>query len=74
MTYILYGSQGWIQEFWLGGALIFCSKAWGRGAALRPLVGPGQRPGGGPGDEAPGSYWILVIFRVNFNHIVSPHR
>ena len=55
MTYILYGSQGWIQEFWLGG-VDFVFKGMGSGATLRPLVGPGQRPGGGPGDEAPGSY------------------
>ena len=38
-----------------GGAWIFCSMAWGSGAALRPPVGPGQRPGGFPGGEAPGT-------------------
>ena len=47
------GNQGRIQEFWLG--WIFFSKAWGLGAALRLPVGPGQRPVGGPGDEALGS-------------------
>ena len=47
--------QGRIQEFWLGGAWIFCSMAWGSGPALRPPVGPGQRPGGFPGGEAPGT-------------------
>ena len=47
-------SQGRIQEFGLGGGgrgFLF-SKTWGLGAALRPPVGPGQRPGGGPGGEA----------------------
>ena len=46
--------QGRIQEIWLGGVEFF-SKAWCLGAALRPPVGPGQRPGGGRGGKAPGS-------------------
>ena len=46
--------QGRIQEFWLGGRGFFF-KDMGSGAALRPPVGPGQRPGGSPGGEAPGS-------------------
>ena len=33
---------------------IFFSKAWGLGTALRPPVGPGQRPCLGSGGEAPG--------------------
>ena len=33
----------------------FFSNAWGLVATLGALVGPGQRPGGGPGGEAPGS-------------------
>ena len=66
--------QGRIQEFWLGGAWIFFSKAWGSGPALRSPVGPGQRPGGFPGGEAPGTSWILAILGVKFNHIISPHR
>jgi hypothetical protein len=33
----------------------------GSGAALRPPVGPGQIPGGGPEGEAPGSSYILEI-------------
>ena len=36
----------------VGGLL---SKAWGLGTALRPPVGPGHHPGGGPGGEVPGS-------------------
>ena len=39
----------------MGGAWFFFPKAWGLGAALRRPVGPEQRPGGGPGGEAPGS-------------------
>ena len=42
-------SSGWGR----GGGIIF-SKAWGLGATLRPSVGPGQRPGRGPGGEASG--------------------
>ena len=38
-----------------GGREFFFSKAWGLGVALRPSGGPGQRPGGGPVGEAPGS-------------------
>ena len=41
--------QGRIQEFYWGGRGFFFSKSWGLGAALRPPVGPGQRPGGGSG-------------------------
>ena len=42
--------QGRIQEFyWGGGRGFFFSKSWGLGTALRPPVGPGQRPGGGSG-------------------------
>ena len=47
--------QGRIQEFWLGGAWSFFSKAWDLGAVLMPPLGPGQRPGGSLGGEAPGS-------------------
>ena len=39
-------TQERIQEFWLGVDFFF-PKAWGSRAALRPQVGPGQRPGGG---------------------------
>ena len=67
--------QGRIQEFWLReGGVDFFSKARGPGVALRPPVGLGQSPGGGPGGEGPGSFWILVILGVKFNHIVSPNR
>ena len=45
--------QGRIQEFWLGGAWIFFSKAWGLGAALRPPEGPGQRPDSFQGAKLP---------------------
>ena len=48
-------NQGRIQEFWLGGAWIFFSKAWGFGGRLKTPGGPEQRPGGGPGGEGPGS-------------------
>ena len=37
------------------GGVDFFSKAWGSGPALRSPVGPGQRPGGFPGGEAPGT-------------------
>ena len=53
--------------------LLMLTKCHSRGAALSPPVGPGQRPGGGSGGEAPGSSWILVILEVKFNHIVCPH-
>ena len=36
-----------------GGRGFFFSKAWGLGAALRPPVGPGQRPGGGGQGRGP---------------------
>ena len=48
--------QGRIQEFWLGGAWNFFFKGMGSGADLRPPDCPGQRPGGGPGGKAPGSF------------------
>ena len=38
-----------------GGAWTFSFKGMGFEAALRPPVGQGQRPGGGPGGEATGS-------------------
>ena len=36
-----------------GGGVDHFFKAWGLGAASNPPVGPGQRPGGGSGGEAP---------------------
>ena len=36
-----------------------------------PQLGPGQRPGGGVGGEAPASSW--VILGVRFNQKISPH-
>ena len=39
-----------------GGGRGFFSKARGPGVALRPPVGLGQSPGGGPGGEGPGSF------------------
>ena len=42
----------------------FFFKGMGSGAALRPPVGPGQRPGGGPGGETRVSSWILLILGV----------
>jgi hypothetical protein len=33
-----------------------------KGAAQAPFAGPGQSPGGGPEDQAPGSSWILMIW------------
>ena len=39
----------------VSGGVEFFSKAWGHGAAFRPPLGSGQRLGGGPGGEAPGS-------------------
>ena len=53
-SWVLLGPfQGRIQEFWLGGAWIFFSKAWGLGAALRPPEGPGQRPDSFQGAKPP---------------------
>ena len=43
------GILGWGR----GGNFFF--KGMGSGATLRPSVGQGQRPGGGPGGETPGS-------------------
>ena len=40
-----------INHFLLKNCALVRTKAWGPGAALRPLVGSG----GGPGGEAPGS-------------------
>lgn len=66
-----------IQEFENGGAQL---KAGGLGAALRPPVGPGRNPGGGPGGEAPmkllkSRYFERqnhVIWRANF-YLFSRH-
>lgn len=54
---ILMNPQGRIQVLKLEEAPVL-----GRGlrTVLRPLVGPGQSPIGGPGGEAPKS-WILEI-------------
>ena len=35
--------------------LMWTPKEAGGGGALRPQIGPGQSPGGGPGGEVPGS-------------------
>jgi hypothetical protein len=43
--------QGRIQELQLGGSKLF--EAGGLGASLRPPVGPGWSPVGGPGGKAP---------------------
>ena len=68
-------SQGRFQGFWLGGSGFFFSKAWGLGAAFRPQVGPGQRPGRGQRATPPEApEYKLVILGVKFNHIISPYR
>ena len=41
-------------------------RGFGGGGALRPQMGPGRNPGGGPGGEAPESYWILHIYSAIF--------
>ena len=38
--------------------------AGGLGAAQAPNGVQGQRPGGGPGGEAPGSSWVFRIFKA----------
>ena len=50
---MLYYKAGVILDFWLGGSVDFFLKARGLGAALRPQVGPGQRPGGVQGAKPP---------------------
>ena len=49
------GQTGADPEILVGGGRGFFFKGMGLEAALRPPVGPGQCPGGGPGGEAPGS-------------------
>ena len=46
-------SQGADPGILVGGGAWISFKGMGFGAALRPTVCPGQRPGGGPGGEAP---------------------
>jgi hypothetical protein len=59
VTLLQWGIQGWIQVLKLVGATLF--EAVGLGAALRPPLGPGWSPGGGPRGDALGSCWILEI-------------
>ena len=40
--------------------------AGGQGGRTGPLAGPGQRPGGGPGVEAPGSSWTLRKIKAQY--------
>jgi len=40
--------------------------AGGQGGRTGPLVGPGQRPGGGSGGEAPGSSWTLREIKAQY--------
>ena len=45
--------SGAVPGILVRGEWIFFSKAWGLGAAFRPQVGPGQRPGRGQGATPP---------------------
>ena len=47
-------------------------QAGGSVAALRPPMGPGRSPGGDPGSEDPGSYWILHIYSTVFYVKIYP--
>ncbi len=43
---------------------VIAKNRWGVGGAVSPPAGPAQRPGGGPGGEAPGSSCDFVIFEA----------
>lgn len=43
------------------------------GAAVRPIVGAGQSPGGAPWAKPPESSWVLPMFSANFLQNLRNH-
>ena len=43
---------------------VIAAYSWGSGGAVSPSAGRGQSPGGGPGDEGPGSTEDLAFYNI----------